>query len=118
MMTKLLGAETATFKRYGAMTRDPDTGRTAGGAPVSTEFTGSFQPLSGREREALPEGVRSSESLKVYTNEPLRTADQHDGVLADVVTYNGRDYRVVAVDRWPVMLDHFKVTLQRTQEGA
>ena len=112
----ILGKETATRYRYGQETRDPDTGRTITPAPTEEQIQGSFQPLNGKEREALPEGVRSSETLKVYTGVDLRTADQHEGTPADEIEYDGRRFVVYQVDKWPKLLDHYKALLIRKQE--
>ena len=112
----ILGKETATRYRFGAESRDPDTGRTTKPTPTESVFRGSFQPLDGKERDALPEGVRASETLKVYTKSELRTADQHSNTPADEVEYNGRRFVVYAMDRYPKLLAHFKGLLIRKQE--
>ena len=114
----ILGKESAARYRFGAETRDPDTGRTIKPTPTETIFKGSFQPLTGKERDALPEGVRTSEALKCYTKADLQTADQFAKTPADEVEYDGKRYVVVAVDRYPKLLNHFKATLIRKQEQA
>lgn len=78
--------------------------------------TGSFQPLKGREREALPEGVRQSETIKLYTRDDLRTADQHAGTPADEIEYDGREFVVIMVSKHVHLIPHYKAILQRKQE--
>ena len=112
----ILGKQTATRYRFGAESRDSDTGRTIRPSPTTSAFRGSFQPLRGKEREALPEGVRASDTLKVYTKSELRTADQHTGTPADEVDYDGRRYVVYQVDRYPRLIPHYKALLIRKQE--
>lgn len=112
----ILGKETATRRRFPAPTRDADTGRTIVGAPTTSTFTGSFQPLDGRDREALPEGVRARETITVYTKTNLRVDDQHEGVQADEVEYKGRTFVVYRVDAWPALLAHRRALLIRKQE--
>lgn len=114
----ILGKEPATIYRYPPSTRDPDTGRTVEPEPEEIGFQGSFQPLDGKDREVLPEGVRHSETLKVYTRTALRTADQYDGSQADEVLYDGRRFVVYHVERYPRLLRHYKALLIRKQERA
>ena len=116
MSVPLLGTETATRYVYGTGTRDSDTGRWQEATPTTETFVGSFQPVSGREREALPAGVRTSDALTVYTETDLQTADQHAGTQADEVEYDGKRYRVEEVERWPKLLTHTKALLVRTKE--
>ena len=112
----ILGKETALRFRYPMPTRDPDTGRTVRGSPISSTIRGSFQPLDGKEREALPEGVRQSETMKVYTKTNLRTSDQNTNSPADEIEYDGRRFVVYQVDKWPKLLSHYKALLIRKQE--
>lgn len=113
----ILGKQTATRFRYGQETRDPDTGRTITPASTESSIRGSFQPLDGKEREALPEGVRQSETIKMYTKSDLRTADQHEGTPADEIEYDGRRFVVYQADKWPKLLSHYKALLIRKQEA-
>lgn len=55
-------------------------------------------PLSGRELQRLPEGLRSRELKAVYTTTDLRRGA--DDALPDVVTVDGEDYEVQLVDDW------------------
>lgn len=112
----ILGLQTATLYRYGAETRDPGTGRTIKPTATTSTIRGSFQPLNGKDRKALPEGVRTSETLKVYTKSAIRTADQHDGTPADEIDYNGRRFVAYTVEEWPTLQDHYKALLIRKQE--
>lgn len=111
----ILDPESATRTRWGAETRDADTGRATRPTPSTTSFEGGFQPLKGSERKALPEGVRSSVKWKCYTTTDLRTADQHAKTPADRVTYDGEDYTVWKVEKRG-LLDHYKAYLMREQE--
>lgn len=112
----ILGTETATRYRYPEESRDPDTGRTIDGTPSTMEFQGSFQPLDGSEREALPEGVRTTATIKCYTKTNFRTDVQADNLPADEVEYDGDRFVVYDVDKWPKLLDHYKALLIKKQE--
>jgi hypothetical protein len=49
--------------------------------------------LAGRDLDVLPEADRARESIKVYTREALYTSQ--GSRTADLVTYQGRLYRVI-----------------------
>lgn len=112
----LIASDPATLYRYGPETQDPDTGRTIKPAPTEIAITGSFQPISGEEREALPEGVRSSAQWKVYTKTELQTADQFNKTPADEIAFNGDRHVVVQVEPRQSLIPHYKGYLVRKQE--
>jgi hypothetical protein len=66
----ILGSASFTRTRYAAST--VVNGRTVNGATTTSTITGSVQPLTGREVERLPEGVRQRVTLKIYTTAELR----------------------------------------------
>ena len=100
---------------------DPGT-RTAGrftpGATTDTSFRGSVQPMGGRDREVLPEGLRQSDGRKVYTDRgTLRTSNQHTKEPADQVLIGSVAYTVVHVDDSHELLPHDRAFLVRAQEA-
>lgn len=62
---------------------------------------GSVQPATGKERELLPEGERTSETIAVYTPFALRMNDEGN-VKADIIISQGKRYRVAMVQPWVV----------------
>lgn len=93
------------------------------GTTAEREIDGSVQPLSARERMMLPEGIRTKASVKIYTEEPLFTAEpggmkqsdrlRIDGVIWEVVS--GQDYSPLI--QTPMMgLKHFKSVAQKLDE--
>ncbi len=81
---------------------------TTGGYDPASPSTISVQPWSahnvtGRDLDQVPEADRNSEVVQFYTRDGswpgvakgFRVADQ--GSAADVVAYNGRNYRVTTV---------------------
>lgn len=87
------------MRRYDAGTYDK--GRWVPGTSYTeTEIIASIQPLSGRERELLPEGERTKEVVRVYTKYGLRQAIEKNNVKGDQVSYKGRLYEVKRVDTW------------------
>jgi len=51
--------------------------------------------LTGRDLLQLPEADRNNEAIRVYTKDRLYVADA--GFSADVVEYQGRDWRIIQV---------------------
>jgi len=52
----------------------------------------SFQPLSGRETQQLPEGDRETVHVKVYTAFALKRDD--------IIVRNGESYEIQVLDNW------------------
>jgi hypothetical protein len=78
---------------------------------TETEIIASIQPMSGRERELLPEGERTKEIIRIYTKHGLRQAMEKNNVKGDQVSYKGRMYEVKRVDTWDFdwnNMAHFK----------
>jgi hypothetical protein len=62
------------------------------------ELRGNIQPLSGRERELLPEGGLERESIVIFTPQELCSGSATR--RADRVFYRGAAYRVRLVEHW------------------
>ena len=112
-----LGAAACTLTRFAAGSRDAYGEWVEGASSTSTIYV-SVQPMPGKERQGLPEGLRSKEVVKLYTGTELRTADQSAGTSGDVVTSGGVDYEVVTVGRWGAVIPHYEATAVRVSESA
>jgi hypothetical protein len=93
---RLANSVCAVERRLGAYV----DGRWEFGASERFEMLGSFQPLSGASLVRAPEGQRTSERAALFTEEPLRTADEGAATPADLVTVSGRAYEVRSVEAW------------------
>lgn len=70
--------------------------------PVTSSISaeGSVQPASpGDLKRYLPEGVRNTEYIKVYTATQLLIADE-SGQRSDVIVWQGRRFVVEQLRRW------------------
>lgn len=114
----LLGERDVTRRRRTGGTRT--AGRWTPGSAVDTTIRGSVQPLGGRDRLVLPEGLRQSVGKKVYTavRGDLRAADQATGLEGDEVVIDGEVYTVVHVDNEHPLIGHDRAFLLRTKEVA
>ena len=111
-----LGDRALVRRRFAAGTYT--AGRYAAGSSTDTPFTGSLQPLKGEEREVLPEGVRVTDSRKIYTDPGvLRTDGQPGDPPADHVIVDGVAYVVVHVDDPHPLIEHDRVYITRVQES-
>jgi len=111
-----LGETTLTRRRFAAPSYV--AGRPVPGAATDTTFVGSVQPLNGRDRQVLPEGLRQRRGYKVYCpRTTLRTDDQHAGTSADHVIRSGDTYTVVHVDGAHPLIEHDRAYIVRVQEA-
>lgn len=98
-IARLSGTPTATVTRGSAGTYI--AGRLTPGALTTTPLAAvNIQPASGRDLLRLPEGVRTRETIAIWTSAELRTADEATGTPADVVGYGGASYQVELVEDW------------------
>lgn len=90
---------TYTLRRYEA--GEYVKGRwVAGGTYTETSIIASIQPVTGKERELLPEGERTKEVIRIYTKYGLRQAIEQQNVKGDQISYKGRVYEVRMVETW------------------
>ena len=86
--------------------------------PTTTTFdiTASVQPASGRSIQGLPEGLRSSESMDVFTATELRQARPDASVEGDRISIDGAVFEVVNVKRWNKLGNFYRATVVRLFE--
>lgn len=79
--------------------------------PNPTEFfpMASVQPVTGKEQLLLPEGVRTRQTIKLYTPTRLMTSSQSTVQRADVVRYKSQDFEVFTVEDWTDVGGFYKV---------
>lgn len=58
-------------------------------------FTGSVQPLTGKELQFLPEGRRDIGLMKVYSNTPLSVSVEGSNTPGDIVIWAGRKWEII-----------------------
>ena len=75
-------------------------GRSVPGAPIPFTIYAVIEPLAGRELLILPEGERSKESVKIYTDTRLQTINETGMIKADRVSWQGRQFEVRNVKIW------------------
>ena len=58
-------------------------------------FTGSVQPLTGKELQFLPEGRCDIGLMKVYSNTPLSVSVEGSNTPGDIVIWAGRKWEII-----------------------
>jgi len=112
-----LGEQSLTRRRFAAGVWT--AGLWVEGAAVDSTFLGSVQPLKGKDRQVLEEGVRQRDGRKVYCDRgTLLTADQHSGTSADHVLIGSLEFVVMHVDDSHPLLPHDRAFLVRLQEAG
>ncbi len=75
------------------------------------------QPLTGRERETLPEGRRQIKTLKLYTETSLLVDNDKANQRADLVEVRGELFEVFEVwEQRGLDMDHFKVFIAKVNK--
>jgi len=69
----------------------------------------NVQPLTGRERQLMPELIRDRALIKLYTRCPLLSIDIEGKVRADRIDYRGQEYVVQTVEDWDPNGAYYKV---------
>lgn len=109
----ILGARSHTVSRVAAGTHSLTTGAFTDGATSTFSVIGSWQPISGREQERLPEGYRTRQAAKLFCDAaqpelyPVRVGSAQ---RADIITRGTARYIVVGSEDWT---DHAGSTAHR-----
>ena len=72
-----------------------DAGDFVPGADSTITIKASCQPVSGRERELLPEGSRQKQVWKLYTTTELHSNRGPTPTRGDIVTIKGEKFEVI-----------------------
>jgi len=107
----ILGAKKYTIEREAAGSTGTN-GIYTPGATTTFDIVAGWQPMTGREREQLPEGDRTKASAKLYcdTAQPALRTVAPNGPRCDVLQRNGRRYEVLSEIDWS---DHAATTAHR-----
>ena len=89
-------------------------GRFVPGAETQTSIVASVQRLDMNDRELLPEGFRSSQTLKLYTEiDVIQLIQNDEAAVVDSAEfeYKGKRYAMLASEKWDYLIPHWKVTV-------
>lgn len=88
-----MATETATVNRYARQTFDSHGRVYPRALLTSLPVSLSVQPVSGKERQLMPEGIRTSEAVSVWSGTTIKINDQLD-------IPNRGVFEVVHIDSW------------------
>ncbi len=109
-------SEAMTFTRHAAGTRDATSGLYVPGSTSTLSAQVSLQPLSMREVQLLPEGIRQKAAWKLYTGTALQIADPTANALADQFTKNGKVYEITSLGEWDTHGDYNKYVAFKVEQ--
>ena len=104
-----------------------DDGYYVPGTAEEIVIRASVQPLNKDDRaqytQALPEGTRTANMLKMYTSYQVRSARQatatSEAIEADVLTYLGKSWRIIMADAYQSgVISHYKAILQEVDDAG
>ena len=65
------------------------------GSPDAQTIAACVHAVSPEMTQNLPEGIRTEAEIVVYSRSELRAADESAGTVADIIEWQGQDYRVL-----------------------
>jgi hypothetical protein len=81
------------------------------GSTSTVTIRASVQPVSGRELERLPEGLRTRELLSLFTLDALLV--EAPDVRPDIVTIRGETWQVQNVERFAELGNYYHVIVSK-----
>lgn len=95
-------------------------GRWQKGQTTDVVIEANVQPFQYKDIIQLTEADRTKEWIKIYSKDEIRTAKEGDsGWDADIVLYDGFEYKVMRVRRYSMgVLDHYHAMAARTPISA
>ena len=67
------------------------------GTPSAQTIAACVHAVSPEMTQNLPEGIRTESEIVVYSRSELRAADEEAKTVADVIEWQGQDYKVLQV---------------------
>lgn len=84
---------------------------------VALTIYASVQPANGEELKALPEGLRSRDTVKLYSSDELITLG--DNRRPDILVWRGSQYEISLKGPWQSgVISHFKYYASKITNDA
>lgn len=114
-----VGVKPFTVYRKTAGYRDPDTGRWVEGGEQELEVRGNEQPITGYEKQMLPEAFRTKDSRFFISSVFLNTLDEATGQEPDEILIEGNRYEVFERESFQMRIrKHYEYKLVRVEQSA
>lgn len=83
------------------------------GAEETLTIVAGIQPLTGRELQNLRRGITATEVRVVYTNRELIALDETAGIVPDIITVDGDEWRVFKCERFRILANRWRAYIER-----
>lgn len=70
------------------------------GAETTFKALASVQQPTAQDLKLLPEGERNRDVRKFISNKPVRTTNDLDDLIADVIVYKSMNFKLINVEDW------------------
>ena len=98
-----------------AGTRDLDTGAFIPGTTTPTTIKAVVQVATSDDLLVLPEGERTKKTIKVHSISEMKTASEDEQVAADLIEYQGEEFKVMSDFNRFTLGGYYKVLAVRTK---
>lgn len=109
---RLSGGATFTVTRFTAGQAFVN-GKLSTPASTPLPIVAMIQPATGKDLQLLPEAMRSSQVLAIWTSTPLLTVDEATQQLPDEISYHGVLFQVQRVEPWGDLGNYIKALARR-----
>lgn len=119
MLLARVGRKTFTAYRKEPGGRNPDTGRWEEGKENPIEVSGNEQPMTGYDKQMLPESFRSKDVRDFFSNQFLYSVEEADGREPDEIEIEG--YRFEVQKRMSYQMGirrHYEYRIVRVEQSA
>lgn len=72
------------------------------GSSSTFDTVASVQPMSARQAQMQPEGIRQRSPVVLCGGDELKATDPATGAVGDTFSWHGRTYEVTGVEDWTV----------------
>lgn len=99
-IARFAAADGVVLKQRSTGARERVGGRWAEPPPVETTIVASVQPATPEDTQALPEGVRASAAMVVYSTSAVKPQGRTGANLGDLLVWGGHDHECLHVEDW------------------
>ncbi len=88
------------------------------GSTSTLTIIAAVVPASGRDLERLPEGRRSTETRKVFTDTPIIVGAEGGANESDLIAIGGDNWEAQTCGTWPALTGYYEVLVQRPNTSS
>ena len=90
-------------------------GRWAEGSETQSIIFSGLQPLTPREMQELPEGRRTNQTYKLYSDDQMFTVEDEN---PDIIVIDGERFEVISSGPYQSnIINHYKTVISKADQG-